>query len=217
MVKVVACSSAYLILVSFSWGWCRKITRKMLPVLNCLCYQLREWILRDLRAGLSVGMFQMPQSSVSILDVVVTNILKTLTCNQTLSFNGSLDNFLDPAFMNDYMEALTHAALIIFLTGIIRARETDGIKIFCCSSISFANMNHFKTIMLHEVTPTFAEEEQMHLSCPLHTTVLDFSMVQFVYLTGSKLLQQISNIIPMFHNSGITVLVAVTVNMEFVY
>ncbi|XP_075377660.1 testis anion transporter 1 [Mycteria americana] len=145
---------------SFSWGRFRKITLKMFPVLNWLfSYQFREWILRDLYAGLSVGMFQIPQGllgvwltrlplpningflsvfccsmtyvifgtshhisigSFSILNVVVTNILKTLNFNQTLSSNGSLDNFSDPTFMKDYMEALTLTASITFLTGIIQ-------------------------------------------------------------------------------------------------
>ncbi|NXW06820.1 S26A8 protein, partial [Fregetta grallaria] len=144
----------------FSWGRFRKITLKVFPVLNWLfSYRFREWILRDLHAGLSVGMFQIPQGflgvwltrsplpningflsafccsmtyvifgtshhisigSFSILNVVVTNILKTLNFSQTLSSNGSLDNFSDPTFMKDYMEALTLTASITFLTGIIQ-------------------------------------------------------------------------------------------------
>ncbi|KFV60698.1 Testis anion transporter 1, partial [Gavia stellata] len=144
----------------FSWGRFRKITLKMFPVLNWLfSYRFREWILRDLHAGLNVGMFQIPQGllgvwlmrlplpningflsafccsmtyvifgtshhisigSFSILNVVVTNILKTLNFNQTLSSNGSLDNFSDAMFMKDYMEALTVTASITFLTGMIQ-------------------------------------------------------------------------------------------------
>lgn len=62
VVKAIACSLAYLILYSFSWGRFRKITLKMFPVLNWLfSYRFREWFLRDLHAGLSVGMFQIPQ------------------------------------------------------------------------------------------------------------------------------------------------------------
>ncbi|XP_009983489.1 PREDICTED: testis anion transporter 1 [Tauraco erythrolophus] len=58
--------------------------------------------------------------SFSILNMVVTNILKTLNFSQTLSSNGSLDNFSDPTFMKDYMETLTLTASITFLTGIIQ-------------------------------------------------------------------------------------------------
>ncbi|KAM9595594.1 testis anion transporter 1 isoform 1-T2 [Morphnus guianensis] len=145
---------------SFSWGRFRKITLKMFPILNWLfSYRFREWILRDLHAGLSVGMFQIPQGllgvwltrlplpningflsafccsmtyvifgtshhisigSFSILNVMATNILKTVNFNQTLSSNGSLDNFSDRTFMKDYMEALTLTASITFLTGIIQ-------------------------------------------------------------------------------------------------
>ncbi|XP_075030300.1 testis anion transporter 1 isoform X2 [Calonectris borealis] len=145
---------------SFSWERFRKITLKVFPVLNWLfSYRFREWILMDLHAGLSVGMFQIPQGllgvwltrsplpningflsafccsmtyvifgtshhisigSFSILNVVATNILKTLNFSQTLSSNGSLDNFSDPIFIKDYMEALTHTASITFLTGIIQ-------------------------------------------------------------------------------------------------
>ncbi|KFQ84032.1 Testis anion transporter 1, partial [Phoenicopterus ruber ruber] len=144
----------------FSWGRFRNITLKMFPVLNWLfSYRFREWILRDLYAGLSVGMFQIPQGllgvwltrlplpningflsafccsmtyvifgtshhisigSFSILNVVVTNILKTLNFNHTLYSNGSLDNFSDPTLMKDYMESLTLTASITFLTGIIQ-------------------------------------------------------------------------------------------------
>ncbi|NXL67517.1 S26A8 protein, partial [Chordeiles acutipennis] len=49
------------------------------------------------------------------------------------------------------------------------------------------------------------EEQPMHLPCPVHTIILDFSLVQFVDLMGSELLRQI---IHMFHNIGITVLIA---------
>lgn len=49
------------------------------------------------------------------------------------------------------------------------------------------------------------EEQPMHLPCSVHTIILDFSMVQFVDLTGSESLRQI---IYMFHNIGITVLIA---------
>ncbi|KFQ75319.1 Testis anion transporter 1, partial [Phaethon lepturus] len=144
----------------FSWGRFRKVIFKMFPVLNWLfSYRFREWILRDLHAGLSVGMFQVPQGllgvwltrlplpningflsafccsmmyvifgtshhisigSFSIINLVVTNILKTLNFNQTLSSNGSLGNFSDPTFMKDYMEALTFTASVTFLTGIIQ-------------------------------------------------------------------------------------------------
>ncbi|NXT41758.1 S26A8 protein, partial [Pelecanoides urinatrix] len=145
---------------SFSWKRFTRIALKVFPVLNWLfSYRFREWILRDLHAGLSVGMFQIPQGllgiwltrlplpningflsvfccsmtyvifgtshhisigSFSILNVVVTNFLKTLHLSQTLSSNGSLDNFSNPIFMKDYMEALTLTASITFLTGIIQ-------------------------------------------------------------------------------------------------
>ncbi|KFZ52290.1 Testis anion transporter 1, partial [Antrostomus carolinensis] len=49
------------------------------------------------------------------------------------------------------------------------------------------------------------EDQPMHLPCPVRTIILDFSMVQFVDLMGSELLRQI---IHMFHNIGITVLIA---------
>jgi len=62
IVKAITHSLACLILFSFSWGRFRKITLKVFPVLNWLfSYRFREWILRDLHAGLSVGMFQIPQ------------------------------------------------------------------------------------------------------------------------------------------------------------
>lgn len=60
--KGIACGFTYLLLSSFSWGRFRKITLQMFPVLNWLfSYRFREWILRDLHAGLSVGMVQVPQ------------------------------------------------------------------------------------------------------------------------------------------------------------
>lgn len=61
--------------------------------------------------------------SFSILNVVGTNILKTLNFNQTLSSNGSLENFSDSTFMKDYVEVLTLTASITFLTGIIQVED----------------------------------------------------------------------------------------------
>lgn len=49
-------------LFRFSKERFRKLIRKMFPVLNWLfSYQFREWILRDLHAGLNIGIFQIPQ------------------------------------------------------------------------------------------------------------------------------------------------------------
>ncbi|XP_014809135.1 PREDICTED: testis anion transporter 1 isoform X3 [Calidris pugnax] len=145
---------------SFSWRRFRKITLKMFPILNWLfSYRFREWILRDLHAGLSVGVFQIPQAllgvwltrlplpningflstfccsltyvifgtsyhisigSFSILNMVVANIAKSPNFTQTLSSSGSPNNFSDPTFMKNYMEALTLTASVTFLTGIIQ-------------------------------------------------------------------------------------------------
>lgn len=38
------------------------------------------------------------------------------------------------------------------------------------------------------------EEESADLSCPVHTIILDFSMVQYVDLQGSDLLKEVSNL-----------------------
>ncbi|XP_062451223.1 testis anion transporter 1 [Rhea pennata] len=62
---------------SFSWGRCRKIILKLFPVLNWLfSYQFREWLLRDIHAGLSVGMFQIPQDFCfpGLLGVLLTRL-----------------------------------------------------------------------------------------------------------------------------------------------
>ncbi|XP_040472653.1 testis anion transporter 1-like [Falco naumanni] len=52
--------------------------------------------------------------------MVLTSILKSHNFNQTLSSNSSLNNFSDPTFMKDYMEAFTLTASVTFLTGIIQ-------------------------------------------------------------------------------------------------
>ncbi|NXP14910.1 S26A8 protein, partial [Thinocorus orbignyianus] len=144
----------------FSWKRFRKIMLRMFPILNWLfSYRFREWILRDLLAGLSVGVFQIPQvllgvwltrlplpnvngflstfccsltyvifgtshhisiGSFSILNMVVANIAKPPNFTQTLSSSGSPNNFSDPTFMKNYMEALTLTASVTFLTGIIQ-------------------------------------------------------------------------------------------------
>ncbi|XP_068774499.1 testis anion transporter 1 isoform X11 [Struthio camelus] len=165
---------------SFSWGRFRKIILKLFPVLNWLfSYRFREWLLRDIHAGLSVGMFQIPQGllgvlltrlplpiingfysafccsmtyvifgtshhisigSFSILNAMVANILKTLNFNQILSSNGSLANFSDPAFMKNYMEALTLTASTTFLTGIIQL-------LLGCSCLGFITTYLPKTLI----------------------------------------------------------------------
>ncbi|KAM6192042.1 testis anion transporter 1 [Sarcoramphus papa] len=92
------------------------LTRLPLPNINgflsAFCCSL-TYVIFGTSHHISIGSF-------SILNVVVTDVLKTLNFNQTLSSNGSLDNFSDPTFMKDYMEALTLTASITFLTGIIQ-------------------------------------------------------------------------------------------------
>ncbi|NXS41051.1 S26A8 protein, partial [Balaeniceps rex] len=193
---------------SFSWGRFRKIVLKMFPVLNWLfSYQFREWILRDLLAGLSVGMFQIPQGllgvwltriplpningllsafccsmtyvifgtshhisigSFSILNVVVTNTLKTLNFNQTLSSNGSLDNFSDPTVIKDYMEALTFTASITFLTGIIQL-------LLGCFCLGFVTTYVPKTFIDAYLT-----------AAALHVIVLQFTFIFDIMLDFHK-------------------------------
>ncbi|NWH45988.1 S26A8 protein, partial [Fregata magnificens] len=193
---------------SFSWERFRKITLKMFPVLNWLfSYRFREWILRDLHAGLSVGMFQIPQGllgvwltklplpningflsafccsmtyvifgtshhisigSFSILNVVVTNILKTLHFNQTLFSNGSLDNFSDPAFMKDYMEALTLTASLTFLAGIIQL-------LLGCFCLGFVTTYVPKTLIDAYLT-----------AAALHVIVSQFTFISDVMLDFHK-------------------------------
>ncbi|POI35479.1 hypothetical protein CIB84_000768 [Bambusicola thoracicus] len=129
----------------FSWESFKEIIYKRFPVLNWLfSYQFREWILKDLHAGLNVGLVQVPQEtrvlcekaliiimkvdlwssgllgSFSILNLVVKNILKSLDLNKTLSFNSSLVNFSDPTVLKGYMETLRLTASVTFMTGIIQ-------------------------------------------------------------------------------------------------
>jgi len=62
VIKDFAYSLSYLILFRFSWESFKKIIYKRFPVLNWLfSYQFREWILKDLHAGLNVGLVQVPQ------------------------------------------------------------------------------------------------------------------------------------------------------------
>ncbi|NXT94499.1 S26A8 protein, partial [Anhinga rufa] len=176
----------------------------MFPVLNwLLSYRFREWILRDLHAGLSVGMFQIPQGllgvwltklplpningflsafccsmtyvifgtshhisigSFSILNVAVTNILKTLNFNQTLSSNGSLDNFSDPTFMKDYMEALTLTASITFLTGIIQL-------LLGCFCLGFV-----KTYMPKTLSDAYLAAAALHVIVSQFTFIFDIML-----------------------------------------
>ncbi|XP_031464500.1 testis anion transporter 1 isoform X2 [Phasianus colchicus] len=156
----------------FSWESFKKILYKRFPILNWLfSYQFREWILKDLHAGLNVGLVQVPQGllgvwlaglplptingflsafccsmlyvvfgsshhisigSFSILNLVVKNILKSLDLNKTLSFNSSLVNFSDPTLLKGYMETLTLAASVTFMTGIIQLL----LSCFCLKSVT---------------------------------------------------------------------------------
>lgn len=86
------------------------LTRLPLPntngFLSAFCCSMTYAIFGTSR-HISIGSF-------SILNMAATNILKTLNFNQTLSSNGSPDNYSDPS------QALTLAASITFLTGIIQ-------------------------------------------------------------------------------------------------
>ncbi|NXQ90878.1 S26A8 protein, partial [Nyctibius grandis] len=110
---------------------------------------------------ISVGSF-------SILNVAVTNILKTLNFNQTLSSNGSLDNFSDPTFMKGYMEALTLTASITFLTAIIQ------LLLGCCC-LGFVTTYVPKTLIDASLT-----------AAPLHVTVSQFTFIFDIKLAFCK-------------------------------
>ncbi|NWS61222.1 S26A8 protein, partial [Chunga burmeisteri] len=184
------------------------------PVLNWLfSYQFREWILRDLLAGIAFPIYltletdlcfagllgvwltrlPLPNSngflsafccsmtyvlfgtlhhisvgSFSILNVVVTNILKTLNFNQTLSSNCSLDNFSDPTVTKNYMEALTLTTSITFLTGIIQL-------LLGCFCLGFVTTYVPKTLIDAYLT-----------AAALHVTVSQFTFIFDVMLDLRK-------------------------------
>ncbi|NXF37774.1 S26A8 protein, partial [Nyctibius bracteatus] len=106
--------------------------------------------------------------SFSILNVTVTNVLKTLNFNQTLSSNGSLDNFSDPTFMKGYMEALTLTASITFLTGIIQ------LLLGCCC-LGFVTTYVPKTLIDASLT-----------AAPLHVIVSQFTFIFDIKLAFYK-------------------------------
>ncbi|XP_068275630.1 testis anion transporter 1 [Nyctibius grandis] len=106
--------------------------------------------------------------SFSILNVAVTNVLKTLNFNQTLSSNGSLDNFSDPTFMKGYMEALTLTASITFLTAIIQ------LLLGCCC-LGFVTTYVPKTLIDASLT-----------AAPLHVTVSQFTFIFDIKLAFCK-------------------------------
>ncbi|NXS96568.1 S26A8 protein, partial [Jacana jacana] len=87
-------------------------------------------------------------------------------------------------------------ALSGFNAGLPTAKREDEGRRACLSSVSAIDNS---SVQLDQ------EEQQVYWPCPVHTIILDFSMVQFVDLIGSEILRQI---IHMFHNIGITVLLA---------
>ncbi|XP_064354249.1 testis anion transporter 1 isoform X4 [Dromaius novaehollandiae] len=80
---------------SFSWGRFRKIILKLFPVLNWLfSYRFREWLLRDIHAGLSVGMFQIPQGLLGVLLTrlplpVINGFYSAFCCSMTYVIFGT--------------------------------------------------------------------------------------------------------------------------------
>ncbi|XP_054660206.1 testis anion transporter 1 isoform X11 [Grus americana] len=94
--------------------------RSLADQVTCAQYQWLPFCILLLDDICYIWDFASYLSSFSILNVVGTNILKTLNFNQTLSSNGSLENFSDSTFMKDYVEVLTLTASITFLTGIIQ-------------------------------------------------------------------------------------------------
>ncbi|XP_025912363.1 testis anion transporter 1 isoform X1 [Apteryx rowi] len=82
-------------------------------------------------------------------------------------------------------------------TGLETEKSQDEGRGTCLSSASAIDNS---SVLLHQ-----EGEQKTCLLCPVHTIILDFSMVQFVDLQASDLLRQIFY---MFHNIGITVLIA---------
>ncbi|CAM9836358.1 unnamed protein product [Bubo scandiacus] len=94
-----------------------KIIIEMFPVLNWLfSYQFREWILRDLHAGLSVGMFQIPQGllGVWLTRLPLPNIngfLSAFCCSMTYVIFGTSHHIGSFSILNtvviDILKTLT--------------------------------------------------------------------------------------------------------------
>uniref|UniRef100_A0A8B9PEA9 Solute carrier family 26 member 8 n=1 Tax=Apteryx owenii TaxID=8824 RepID=A0A8B9PEA9_APTOW len=80
---------------SFSWGRFRKIILRLFPVLNWLfSYRFREWLLRDIHAGLSVGMFQIPQGLLGVLLTrlplpIINGFYSAFCCSMTYVIFGT--------------------------------------------------------------------------------------------------------------------------------
>lgn len=72
-----------------------------------------------------------------------------------------------------------------FNAGLSAAKKEDEGRRACLSSGSAVDNS---SVQLDQ------EEQPVLLSCPVHTIIVDFSMVQFVDLLGSELLRQVSNL-----------------------
>ncbi|XP_025909042.1 testis anion transporter 1 isoform X2 [Nothoprocta perdicaria] len=79
----------------FSWKRFKKIIFKLFPILNWLfSYRFREWLLRDIHAGLSVGMFQIPQGLLGVLLTrlplpVINGFYSAFCCSMTYVIFGT--------------------------------------------------------------------------------------------------------------------------------
>ncbi|KAM6295177.1 LOW QUALITY PROTEIN: testis anion transporter 1 [Aegotheles albertisi] len=135
--------------------------------------------------------------SFSILNVVVTNILK-LNFNQTLSSNGSPNEFSDPTFMNDYMEVLTHTASITFLTGIIQLL----LRCFC---LAFVTTPVPKTLIDASLT---AAASHVIVSQFIFTSevVLDFHEGPLDICYGVLAAVVVFNVLPFLEKLGVPIL-----------
>ncbi|XP_054346878.1 testis anion transporter 1 isoform X6 [Pongo pygmaeus] len=144
-----------------SWHRFLRCMLTIFPFLEWMCmYRLKDWLLGDLLAGISVGLVQVPQGSFFLVSALLINVLKVSPFNSGQLVMGSFvkNEFSAPSYLMGYNKSLSVVATTTFLTGIIQIIGFTVIanKISMATETSQTLIDMIPYSFLFPVTPDFS-------------------------------------------------------------
>ncbi|NXC37726.1 S26A8 protein, partial [Penelope pileata] len=127
----------------FSYEKFRRFIYKMFPVLNWLfSYQFREWILKDLHAGLTIGMIRVPQGLLGVWLTrlplpMINGFLSAFCCSMLYAIFGTSHHISIGSF----------SILNLVVKNILKSLHFNETLYFNSSQINFSDPTHSKDYM----------------------------------------------------------------------
>ncbi|NWI10642.1 S26A8 protein, partial [Crypturellus soui] len=173
----------------FSWKRFKKIIFRLFPILNWLfSYRCKEWLLRDIHAGLSVGIFQIPQGLLGVLLTrlplpVINGFYSAFCCSMTYVIFGTSHHISIGSF----------SILNAMVANIVKTLNFNQILSLNASLVNFSDptfmKNYMEALTLTASTTFLTGVIQLLLGCfclGFVTTYLPKTLID-AYLTAAAL------------------------------